>query len=258
MKQFVNPSALAVALYALDAIFVVWLLPPTRAGAGFRSSTNDEEKTKMKEHPGFFASLKRSFGNASVGKYILLRACFMLVSGAARSLQDVWEMERFSLGAGQLGRLRTGKSLLGMAVQGLLAGRAVRVLGERSAFRAGAALFIAGYVSEYYTEDLWAYTYLAMPLQTVAAILASLSLESLMTKVVPSTELGTALALIDVLGSAVGVVAPLLAGIVTQYYGILFKTNAAIFGYLGLFFLALVAIPGSAAQLDSKNSIKLA
>ena len=58
------------------------------------------------------------------------------------------------------------------------------------------------------------------PFKLLAGFLADLGLKSLFTQVVPQSDLGSALAVLDVMSSAVGVVAPALGGMVLQWGGV--------------------------------------
>jgi hypothetical protein len=59
-------------------------------------------------------------------------------------MHDTWEMEKFNLEAGQLGSLHTFKSVLSVSLQALVAGRAVRRLGERTAYQAALLFHVLG------------------------------------------------------------------------------------------------------------------
>jgi hypothetical protein len=68
--------------------------------------------------------------------------------------------------------------------------------------------------------DLQFYTYFVTPIKQVGALLGPLSLEIMAPALVPAGEFGTAVALLDVLNSAVGVGAPLLMGVLIQLFGL--------------------------------------
>ena len=180
------PSAVAVLLYAVDALVVASLLPrcATRAPLGSVSSAKNGKGTGVESaRPSFLASARQAFGNGRVGRFVVVKVLYGLVARASMSMQDVWELDRFGLKTGQLGQLRTAKSVLSVATQGLVAGRLMRALGERRAFAAAVGLALVGDALEYTLEDVTAYTALAVPAKLVSGLLGSLALESLMTKV---------------------------------------------------------------------------
>lgn len=155
------PSAVAVGLYAVDAVVVLWLLPPTHtsslsspSSSSFLAATTATGAAgaakgagppdALKPRPGFLASCRQAFGNGRVGRFLAIKVAFDLVSRSGSSLQDVWEMDRFGLKMGQLGALRTAKSLITVATQGFVAGRVTRALGERATFAAALILTLVG------------------------------------------------------------------------------------------------------------------
>jgi hypothetical protein len=164
------PSALAVALYAVNGLLVVYCLPPTltarsveqasqraataksdsvvaQVTASTKAATTAEGNSKtaiISPPPSFLASCKRAFGNTVVARFLVVWIANRIVSQGAASMHDTWEMERFSLAAGQLGSLYTFKSVLSVALQALVAGRVVRRLGERVAYQAALACQVAG------------------------------------------------------------------------------------------------------------------
>jgi len=169
------PSAFAIMLYMLNGLLVVYCLPPTL------TARSVEQQQQQKEKPGasvaqskasstdaaaksgdydndttaapppsssssssFFASCKRAFGNRIVAQFLVVWIANSIVSRGTASMHDTWEMEKFNLAAGQLGSLHTFKSVLSVSLQALVAGRAVRRLGERTAYQAALAFHVLG------------------------------------------------------------------------------------------------------------------
>mmetsp|Transcript_14280 Transcript_14280/g.33798 ORF Transcript_14280/g.33798 Transcript_14280/m.33798 type:complete len:437 (-) Transcript_14280:407-1717(-) len=267
------PSCCAVGLYALDAALVLALLPPTKGGgsgggqggavaaqqskapavAAGGSKESDEKKAAR---PGFLVSARRAFGNREVGRFVCIRLAYGLVARAAMSNQDVWEMDRFGLKMGQLGWLQTVKSLLSVAFQGAVAGPLVRALGERKAFLAALGLAVVGSAFDLQLESVLAYACLAVPTKLVSGLLAALALESLMTQIIPKSELGSALGVTDVLSSGIGVAAPLIGGAIIEYFGLLAKPLVTGVGYLLVLAAALSFLPrGASAPVEATKKL---
>mmetsp|Transcript_28405 Transcript_28405/g.57216 ORF Transcript_28405/g.57216 Transcript_28405/m.57216 type:complete len:434 (-) Transcript_28405:273-1574(-) len=257
------PSVVAVALYAVDAVIVMKFLPPTNGATGGEASSSSSEgdaktveaKTSAsKSRKPIFASIKRAFGNGAVGRFLAIRVLYGLVARAAMTQQDSWEMDRFGLKTGQIGSLRTTKSLLSVVFQGLVAGRAVRWLGERAAFAVALVLAAISSCLEYTVTDVKVYAVCAVPCSLVASMLSSIALESLMTQLVPKSEIGASLASLDVLNSAVGVVAPLIGGAIIQYCGLLARPLVAGVAYVALLAATSVFMPSSSLVASSARA----
>lgn len=170
------PSAFAIMLYMCNGLLVVYCLPPTLTArsveqqqqqqkqkpgaadaqskasstdAAAKSGDSDKDPTaalpsSSSSSSSFFASCKRAFGNRVVAQFLVVWIANSVVSRGTASMHDTWEMEKFNLAAGQLGSLHTFKSVLSVSLQALVAGRAVRRLGERTAYQAALAFHVLG------------------------------------------------------------------------------------------------------------------
>mmetsp|Transcript_6197 Transcript_6197/g.8011 ORF Transcript_6197/g.8011 Transcript_6197/m.8011 type:complete len:142 (+) Transcript_6197:1189-1614(+) len=87
------------------------------------------------------------------------------------------------------------------------------------------------------------YAMLSVPVDLTSTVLSTIALESLMTHIVPKSELGSALAVIDVLHSVVGVFAPMMAGLIVQYLGLLAKPLITGIALVLLFIFAFYSMP---------------
>lgn len=262
------PSVVAVSLYAVDTVLVLACLPPvvqsahsasksgttTKKDVNASSANGKAPSEKDDKKAGFFASFRRAFGNGAVGRFLAIRVLYGLVSRASMTQQDSWEMTRFGLKTGQLGSLRTVKSVVAVVFQGAVAGRAVRSFGERNTFLASLSLAAFTAFVEFTVTDVMLYTALAVPASLASSLLAGVSLESLMTHLVPSSELGASLAVLDVLSSAVGVIAPLIGGAVIQYLGLLARPLVSGASFLALFALALLFLPAAPRSPQKRDT----
>lgn len=277
------PTILAVSLYAIDAIFVVAVLPADKPAGGKETlvnagkpsdkSSGDHDdaggKAGKGKRPGFFLAFKQTFNNGLVARVVAVRLAYALITRASGSLQINWEQERFGLTMAKMGMVNTTKSVISIMLQTFVIGRVIRVLGERLALTIAIALSVLGHVFEAVILDTTTYMVVCSPVKLLAGFLADLGLKSLFTQVrlqppcpdaffglskppsppmravrcaqvVPQDNMGSALAVLDVISSAVGVVAPLLGGLVVQYGGLLAKPIAAGSGH-ALLLLALLA-----------------
>jgi len=259
------PSAVAVSLYAVCASLVLSFLPltPPRPGSGGSgggsgggssggsSGHSATSATKPAAARGFRDKARRVFGSSAIGRLLALKVGYGLIARAASSLQASWEMDRFGLGVSRLGYLTTAKALGTAAFSALVAGRAVAAVGEASAFRASLCLAAAAAVLEMAFADVWAYALVCVPLKLGAGQLAGLALESLLARIVPKAELGASLAVLDVLQSGCGVLAPLLGGAAMQYGGLQALPALAAAGYACLLLLSFAALPAASSVVDA-------
>ena len=261
------PSVIAVGLYGIDALVVLFLLPPAsrtaaaaapgRGPGGKKSEDHDadkvatgrdeEEARKKLTKPGFLVSCKRAFGNGAVGRFLLIRIVYSLMYRSSMTMQDTWEMERFGLAAGELGYLRSVKSLISIGFQALIAGRAINRIGERGALLLSIGCFLVGSLSEAAVTRVAHYTAICVPVKLVGGLLGPTALDALTTKLVPRGDIGAALAVMDVLQSCMGVLAPLLGGAIIEFGGLTAKPLFSSGGFAGLLCLSLALLPTTAA-----------
>ena len=247
------PSVLAVGLYAVCTALVLLVLPPTPPTSLAETRLGVAAATAAAAAPpppreGFFTKARRVFGTKAIGGFLALKVLYQLVLRAGGSMQTQWEMDRFGLDVGKLGYLSTGKALLSVTFNALLAGRAIQYFGEQAAFRLGLAAAVLGAAAEAAVigeADVWAYALLCVPAKLVAGLLAGLALEASMARLVPKSELGTSLSVLDVLSSACGVVAPVLAGAAMQWGGLPTVPLLAAAGHAAVLALSFVALPSS-------------
>jgi len=242
------PSVLAVGLYAVCTALVLFVLPPTPPDSVPDKPVAAAKATPPPPREGFFAKAKRVFGTKAIGNFLALKVLYQLVLRAGGSMQVQWEMDRFNMDVGKLGYLSTGKALLSVTFNALLAGRAIRYFGEQAAFRLGLAAAVLGAAAEAAVigeADVWAYALLCVPAKLLAGLLAGLALEASMARLVPKSELGTSLSVLDVLSSACGVVAPVLAGAAMQWGGLPTVPLLAAAGHAAVLALSFVALPSS-------------
>ena len=163
------------------------------------------------------------------------------------TMQDTWEMERFGLAAGELGYLRSVKSLISIGFQALIAGRAINRIGERGALLLSIGCFPLGSLSEAAVTRVAHYTAVCVPVKLVGGLLGPTALDALTTKLVPRGDIGAALAVMDVLQSCMGVLAPLLGGAIIEFGGLTAKPLFSSGGFAGLLCLSLALLPTTAA-----------
>ena len=239
------PSAIAVGLYATNAAVLLLLLPPAkRAAAEMKPADkkNPDEKEKT-QGPGFLAHCKHVFGNPTVGPFLLIRILYSLMHRSSTTMQDMWEMDRFGLEAGELGYLRSTKSLISIGFQALIAGRVIGRVGERQTLLLSIGCFLVASLLEAAVTRATPYTAICVPIKLVGGLLGPTALDALTTRLVPHSDIGAALAVMDVLSSCNGVLAPLLVGAIIEFGGLTAKPLFAGGGFGILLCLALVLLP---------------
>ena len=191
------PTVLAVSLYAIDAIFVVAMLPADKsagdketlvdAGKPGEKGSGDHddagEKTGKGKRPGFFVAFKQTFNNGLVARVVAVRLAYALITRASGSLQINWEQERFGLTMAKMGMVNTTKSVISIMLNTFVIGRVIRVLGERLALTIAIALSVLGHVFEAVILDTTTYMVVCSPVKLLAGFLADLGLKSLFTQV---------------------------------------------------------------------------
>lgn len=274
------PCVLAVTLYGLDAILVLTCLPdasiaptadaseakvekratdgavgpPGRADDKKDDKRGDKDHQRAKTRPGFVESVRRAFGNRTVAAVIGFRLGYMMVARASYSSVTTWENETFNLDMSSLGFLSTWKSVASVVMQGVVVGRLIRRLGERQALVVAMVLGVVNGVMEGTIHDFFMYAAFCTPVKLLSGTIAELGLKSLFTQAVPLSELSSALAVVDVLGAGIGVVAPLAGGLALQYGGLAVRPWLFASGYLVLL-LALLAglLPAPAPEAAVPN-----
>jgi MFS family permease len=189
-----------------------------------------------------------------------------------------------------------------------VAGRAVRLLGERWAFVLSLCLYLLGSMGEALVSEVTHYTLFCVPTKLLGGFLSGvrsrlcvfemrktiaittffsnisvffflvlflflmilfpsflkIALDALMTRLVPRSDIGAALAVVDVLGSVTGVIAPLLGGLIIEYGGVLTgaengltaKPVVASGGFFSLLLLTLALLPSTSTAAEVAAATK--
>ena len=95
---------------------------------------------------------------------------------------------------------------------------------------------------------------ICVPVKLVGGLLGPTALDALATKLVPRSDIGAALAVMDVLQSCMGVLAPLLGGAIIEYGGLTAKPLFSSGGFAGLLCLSLALLPTTAVGSAPENS----
>ena len=186
----------------------------------------------------------RGVARRDVGAVLFLRLVYQFLDRALASMATFYLLERFGLSPGQLGRMGGFQGLIVLAIQASGVAVLVRAQGEHRVV-VGATLATALVCLVESTEiSVDTYTWLVLPAKTLVAAVARPCLSSMFVGAVPASDRGAALGGLDVLLSAVGVVAPLAGGWALARLGARGQFVAAAAGYL---VAALVMVVGGGA-----------
>mmetsp|Transcript_75128 Transcript_75128/g.149191 ORF Transcript_75128/g.149191 Transcript_75128/m.149191 type:complete len:101 (-) Transcript_75128:93-395(-) len=99
------------------------------------------------------------------------------------------------------------------------------------------------------------YTFVNLPISTVAGTLTSTTLSITFSKAVPAADMGAALSVLDVLNAAVGVVAPLYGGALLGQLGVGSQPALSAVHYIICLAVLLISLPSFvAAQPKDKEA----
>lgn len=152
-------------------------------------------------------------------------------------MMQQYEKDRYSFTPEQLGFLGSARAAVGVLIQGFLVGAIISRIGETAALRIGLLTAVLTHGVEWYLVSAgggtsWLmYAAVFMPLRALASYITSIGLKSLLTTMPPESAQGTALAAIDVVHSATGVVGPTIGGIILAHVGVTAYPLVAAAGY---------------------------
>ena len=92
-----------------------------------------------------------------------------------------------------------------------------------------------------------------MPLSAVAGAIVRTTISSIFSKAVPSRDAGAALSVLDVLSSAIGIVAPIYFGQIFNYLGVHSQPLLSAVHYVLLLVLAQATVARDADEAPDKR-----
>ena len=145
---------------------------------------------------------------------------------------------------------------MGLAVNALLLGALTRRLTEPTLVAVVLAVSAANAALESSHASFGLYVALNLPLSSVSGALMRTTLSSLFSKAVPVRDAASALSVLDVFNSAIGILAPLYGGVVLGRLGIESQPAVSVAHYLALLFLVLAGGLGDGLGTTAAASAK--
>jgi len=242
------PPAVAVLLYAVDTVFVLLFISgtpniaspttsTTSTSVSASSSATSGNVTTKPRAQGTMALLRSVLQDRGTAKVLAVQAAYDVVTYGLYAMMQQYEKDRYSFTPEQLGFLGSARAAVGVLIQGFLVGAIISRIGETAALRIGLLTAVLTHGVEWYLVSAgggtsWLmYAAVFMPLRALASYITSIGLKSLLTTMPPESAQGTALAAIDVVHSATGVVGPTIGGIILAHVGVTAYPLVAAAGY---------------------------
>jgi len=231
------PAAAAVGLYAADFLLVRAALP------GEPKSALDEKAAEKQKAPGSRSWLA-AFASRDLARIVVVRLLEQFASQAIFATRGLYELERWSLTRAEIGYFSSFKALVGVFASWHLAGALSRRFDIVPLLYGATGALVASCLLEAVSGEAWLQTINAsvlgqevwsalsrllpeklsldpsllvfcaacFPVNAASVQVMSIALRSRFTELVPKANTAAALSSLDVLQSAVGVVAPLAGG----------------------------------------------
>ena len=261
------PCFVASALFAVNFVLVLCLLPsdaPKSSSSTAPASLGKTTPAKGKATPptsksapspislfgklragllSFAANFTSAFRSPLARDALLFRLSYGFLMRGSYSLHSLYEQQRFELTPEKAGYLSTYRTALSLGVDTVLIGSLSQYFGEAelllialSLSAGNAALEGAPFTS------FGTYAFINMPLSSMTGALTRTNLSSLFSKAVNTADAGAALSVLDVLNSAVGVLAPMYGGLLLSRLGVGLQPHLSCVHYVLLLVLAKVTI----------------
>ena len=253
-----TPCFVASFMFVLAFALVVACLPrdmPVGAAAGGAAAAAKKDKASTKSSTSSTssswslgatlreraASLTSTFASAfkspSARHILAIRAAYGFLMRGGYTLHSLYEKERWDLTPATAGYLSTYKTALALAVNSLLVGLLAKRFGDAELLLLSNVLSGANAALEAAHSTFWVYAFVNLPLSSMLGTLTRTTLSSIFSKAVPTSEAGSALSFLDVVNSAIGVIAPLYGGLLLDKLGVRMQPLVSLGHYVLLFML---------------------
>jgi predicted MFS family arabinose efflux permease len=229
----------------------------TKAGAARGVAEDKMQPVREGTRLGRFVSTFASAVNSKAARRVLgFRLAYGFAMRSIYSLHSLYEKERWELTPATAGYLSSYKQAMGLAVNALLLGALTRRLTEPTLVAVVLAVSAANAALESSHASFGLYVALNLPLSSVSGALMRTTLSSLFSKAVPVRDAASALSVLDVFNSAIGILAPLYGGVVLGRLGIESQPAVSVAHYLALLFLVLAGGLGDGLGTTAAASAK--
>ena len=255
------PCFLASALFAVNFVIMQLFLPNDAPKASAPSASAPaapkvvRQTSSFDKARAFFTTFTVAFSNKHAKQALLFRLSYSFLMRSTYSLHSLYELERWELTPASAASLGIYRTALGLTVDAVLVGILARYLSESTTL----LLTISLSACNALLEGSWSslplqaaaqfalYASINMPVSSMTGHVTRTTLSSLFSKAVPTRDAGAALAVLDTLNSAVGVIAPLYGSFLSHHFGVGRQPLVSFVHYLVLLGLARVTLcrPGA-------------
>ena len=255
------PCFLASALFAVNFVIMQLCLRMTHQKHQ-RHQHQHQRRQRSYAKPRRLTKLEPSsprftvaFSDKHAKQALLFRLSYSFLMRSTYSLHSLYELERWELTPASAASLGIYRTALGLTVDAVLVGILARYLSESTTL----LLTISLSACNALLEGSWSslplqaaaqfalYASINMPVSSMTGHVTRTTLSSLFSKAVPTRDAGAALAVLDTLNSAVGVIAPLYGSFLSHHFGVGRQPLVGFVHYLVLLGLARVTLcrPGA-------------
>jgi predicted MFS family arabinose efflux permease len=222
------PCFVASALFVLAFALVVTCLPSDAPRAPAKAAARGAEESggsSLREQLGrqvhaFTSSFAQGFRSTRARHVLLLRLAYGFLMRSGYSLHSLYEQQRWELTPENAGYLSSYKTALGLAIDSLFIGVLAKRLSERMLLSLALCASVANAALEASHSTFMLYACINLPVSSVVGVLSRTTLSVLFSKAVPTADAGSALSVLDVLNSAIGIAAPIYGGALLGQLGV--------------------------------------
>ena len=178
-----------------------------------------------------------AFRSGGARRTLAVRAAYGFLMRGGYALHSLYEAQRWQLTPADAGYLSTYKTALSFSVDALLVGVLARRLGEVDLLRVALACSAANAALEAFHASFAVYACVNLPLSSMLGAVVKTTLSSAFSKAVPASDAGSALSVLDVLNSAIGIAAPVYGGVLLGRVGVGMQPLISLAHYLVLLVL---------------------
>ena len=225
------------------------------AGSGLGTSWRARLMDRVASMGSTFASAYRS---PVARRVLLFRVSYGFLMRSAYSLHFLYEKDRWTLTPATAGYLSSYKQLLGLGVNSLLVGFLSQRISESNLVAVVLMTSAGNAALEASHTEFAIYAAVNLPLSACAGTIMRTTLSSTFSKAIPAEDAASALSVLDLLNSAVGVLAPIYGGVVLGRLGVGMQPVISVTHYLILLGLAQMTLTGLAKSEKAKGKDKQA
>lgn len=266
------PCFAAAGNYAMAIVLVGTLLPsdavdeealPVEAGAYVAQGTGQIRRPQRggvslpactwSRIVAFGESFASAFRTTESRRILLLRLLYAFFMRGVYQLHGLYEQQRWEMTPAETGYLGTYKTALSLCINALLVGILAKRFSDTSLILLSLVVSGANAAFEASHNSFTLYVGVNLIVSAITATVTRTTLSTIFSKAVPKRDAGSALSLLDVLNSAVGVCAPLYGGALLGKLGVSMQPLVSCAHYALLFAATWATIGWRSAPSSSTD-----